>query len=110
MLKFKKTEIINLCKALKQTDKVTLVGDHGVYIMESWVEGRKGTGIICYAEGCDPKKDEDFYDNKVAEFGGDDGADEVGTVGELLRIANASKTFIEVKLTTKQIKITSGKT
>lgn len=50
---------------------LTLVGDHGVYLMP----GIKGKAPkIVYALGCDPDKDEYFYENKVELFGGDDGA------------------------------------
>ena len=54
-----------------------LVGDQGLYLItnarfedESSPASR---GTVAYAKGCDPNKDDDFYENKVALFGGDDG-------------------------------------
>ena len=55
-----------------------LVGDHGVYLMSNAPEQQKqpnGRYRVAYAEGCDPDKDEDFYENKRELFGGDDGVE-----------------------------------
>jgi len=55
-----------------------LVGDHGLYMMAGSKEnfprkdGGEGSHVV-YAKGCNPDLDEDFYDNKKALFGGDDG-------------------------------------
>ena len=52
--------------------RLMLVGDQGVYLMSNMVG--KGSpannGHISFAKGCDPKKDEDFYENKRFLFGG----------------------------------------
>lgn len=66
-----------------------LVGDQGVYLMTGTVERKplpeggkyrpsKGDVMhVLYAEGCHPSHDEDFYERKVSEFGGDDGVEDL---------------------------------
>lgn len=52
-----------------------LVGDQGVYILSN---GKLADGIkplVVYAEGCDPNKDDDWFEVKRRTFGGDDGVD-----------------------------------
>jgi hypothetical protein len=63
----------------KHGPSLMLVGDQGVYLMGSQPRpplepGVKGYQVV-YAEGCDPRTDEDFYQNKRDLFGGDDGAE-----------------------------------
>ncbi|WP_166256081.1 DUF3085 domain-containing protein [Marinobacter salicampi] len=54
-----------------------LVGDRGVYLItNAKFEGDStpaSRGTVAYANGCNPEVDEDYYENKVALFGGDDG-------------------------------------
>ena len=67
-----------------------LVGDEGIYLMSNGKPGlpedeeaaaRQEAGEqffaskVAYAKGCDPKKDDDYYENKQRIFGGDDGAE-----------------------------------
>ncbi len=57
---------------------IVLVADHGVYLM-AWCHrapSPEQSGIpAAYAAGCDPSINDDFYDNKRAIWGGDDGAE-----------------------------------
>ena len=109
MLKFNKEELKKMCFKLNMTDKLMLVGDHGVYIMPAWKDGRTEKVGVIYAEGASPELNpDDFYDVKVSEFGGDDGADEISSVQEMLKICFASKTHINVHLTPTQIKVSAG--
>lgn len=59
----------------KLKDSFSLVGDHGVYLMPN--KNTDGTasenGNVVYAQHCNPEIDENFYENKVQLFGGDDG-------------------------------------
>lgn len=48
-----------------------VANDHGAYVGASIGSG-EGNSVIYYFKGCDPTKDEDFYDNAWAKFGGDD--------------------------------------
>ena len=110
MLKFKKAGLLNLMADLKDSDKLTLVGDHGVYIMSfahKVTLPEDGPRPLVYAEGCDPEADEDFYDNKHAEYGGDDGGDDIGTVGEMRKMLNMCKDCVRVKLTSTFICVES---
>jgi len=101
-LKFDKNEVITLVSALKKDSKVMLVGDHGVYLMSFTQPVPR---VIVYAQGCNPHIDEDFYDTKHDVFGGDDGADEIGTAESLLRIASVSTKWVIVKLSATKITI-----
>lgn len=59
---------------------VIIVKDQGVYLMAP-TNPRQTLDddhcVVAYAEGCDPGKDEDFYERGRDEFGGDDGADAI---------------------------------
>lgn len=61
-----------------------LVGDQGVYLMSNSKDGVLKDGstpenpshLVAYAHQCDPtSKGDDWYDNKRAAFGGDDGVE-----------------------------------
>lgn len=61
-----------------------LVGDDGVYLMSNAREslakpdGKKGS-LVVHARECDPKLDfDEWWENKRASFGGDDGAEFLG--------------------------------
>ncbi|MGJ8653019.1 MAG: DUF3085 domain-containing protein [Opitutaceae bacterium] len=56
---------------------IMIVGDDGVYIIgnEDAEEAPIKSGLIAYAKGCNPRVDEDWWGNKRASFGGDDGAE-----------------------------------
>lgn len=52
-----------------------LVGDHGVYLMSNGklLDGAKP--LVVYAEECDPRANDDWFEVKRRTFGGDDGVD-----------------------------------
>lgn len=60
----------------KVESALQLVGDQGVYLItNAEAEGTPAQrGTVAYAEGCDPDKDDFFYENKRHLFGGDDGS------------------------------------
>ena len=53
---------------------IFFVHDHGVYIMSNGVPKDKDgeETNLAYAKGCNPKKDEDYYDEARHLVGGDD--------------------------------------
>ena len=104
-LKFKKSEMLQLLKDLKPESKLMLVGDHGVYMMSFDQEVGKRT--IVYAVGCNPNTDEDFYDNKERLFGGDDGADQIGTAAEMAKIVLHCNNYLFVNLTATQLSVSN---
>lgn len=55
--------------------RLTLVGDHGVYLITNAdLPGSPiSRGTVAYAKGCNPSVDEDFYENKQRRFGSNDG-------------------------------------
>ena len=103
VLRFDRAEILELLKKCKATDELMLVGDHGVYIMcmSHAVEER----IIVYAQGCNPKKDTNFWDNKCDVFGGDDGADVIGLASELFTVVWGAKKYLLVKMTSEYMQL-----
>lgn len=58
------------------TQGLQLVGDRGVYLMgnHKHESAPSEMGLVAYATGCHPDKDEFWYENKRMSFGGDDGA------------------------------------
>jgi hypothetical protein len=56
------------------TPQFQLVGDQGVYLMSNICSTEKSKSkLIAYAQDCNPDQDDDWYENKVYLFGGDDG-------------------------------------
>lgn len=104
---FEKSEVESLVRGVNPSDKIMLVGDEGIYLMS--FGDKKGQSLrFVYALGCNPNKDEDYYENKVDIFGGDDGADEIGTAGELLKFLQGCKKHFVLKLSPTQIRLVNG--
>lgn len=64
-----------------------LVGDHGVYLMSNgrpeMKDGDKNR--VVHAHGCNPDKDDDWWNAKQDMFGGDDGVESLPLDDSLLR-------------------------
>lgn len=107
VLKFDPRKVEELVRSLKATDEVMLVGDQGVYLMATAQEA--GKRLIVYAKGCDPTIDsfDDWWENKNALFGGDDGADPIGRAGELLPLVVKASTF-DVLMTKNSMQVRVG--
>ncbi|GAJ95453.1 DUF3085 domain-containing protein [Rhizobium rhizogenes] len=52
-----------------------LVGDHGVYLLSNGKLPDGTKPLVVYAEECDPRTNDDWFDVKRRTFGGDDGVD-----------------------------------
>lgn len=79
-----------------------LVGDHGLYLItNAKAEGSPASrGTVIYAAGCNPKLDDDFYENKCNLFGDDDGSISLPMEWAEWAIQNKKRTF--------RLKSTSG--
>ncbi|MGF6282316.1 hypothetical protein ABH908_000200 [Pseudomonas frederiksbergensis] len=60
---------------------------------------------IFFFKGCDPQKDQDWYDTARAKFGGDDFSEMQDIESLKSTLADTTMTAIEVVVTTRQIKI-----
>jgi hypothetical protein len=103
-LLFPKGDVLEFCSGLPSETEVRLVGDHGVYLLafHPQTKSRK----LAFAIGCDPGKDDDYYDNKVDLFGGDDGADRIGTAKALCETATQARAHLVIKLEPTTITVT----
>lgn len=80
--KFNAEEVKALVTKLPRNAEISIVGDHGVYLMSFAQDA--GSRDIVYAVGCHPEKNRDtWYDKKESMWGGDDGEDCIGLAGEL---------------------------
>ncbi|WP_145721006.1 DUF3085 domain-containing protein [Mesorhizobium tianshanense] len=52
-----------------------LVGDHGVYLCSNGELANGAKPLVAYAEECDPRSSDDWFEVKRQTFGGDDGVD-----------------------------------
>ncbi len=107
ILKFKAAEVERLVRALQPTDKIQLVGDDGVYLM-SFAQGADTKRTIVYAEGINPEVDDfdDWWNQKRALYGGDDGFDEIGSAEELGHIARQAREYVLVRLMKTKLEVT----
>lgn len=77
---FKRTPTLDriVAHAKERREKVLLVHDQGLYLMTSSLRAEGSDSALCaFAVGCDPSKDEDWYDEARAICGGDDFGEEV---------------------------------
>lgn len=101
-LKFNIVEVRKLMNNMSDTDKLSIVGDHGVYLMCMSEKSEKRT--IVYANGIHPEKNEHtWWEKKASTFGGDDGVDHFGTKAELKRVVDACTNNFIVDITSSSI-------
>lgn len=90
---------------------ILFVHDHGIYIMSNGIPGDKvdeKSAYCVYAKGCDPKTDEDFYDEAQYLVGGDDFVEIFPvTEGTLQRCDQFSE--VEIKVNKRSISMTFKK-
>lgn len=79
--------------------------EHGVYLTSSGlprqtVDGKEGSKpLVCYADGCDPNADPDWYDEARLAAGGDDFVEDIPceTIAEILEAhPNATHLLIDM--------------
>lgn len=83
-----------------------LVGDHGIYIMSNGKlpEGKKP--MIVYAEECDPRTNEAWFEVKHDTYGGDDGADFIDAADvEAMMAASPEAIHLRFTFTSDSIQI-----
>jgi len=95
-------ENIEALKTLNPKTPLRLVHDHGVYLFAVQDDNKRA---VCYAKGCDPDKNRNWYDRAHRLVGGDDFAESIGCVGDHVR---AEVVSIRIKLTDKQLIISSN--
>jgi len=88
-----------------------LVHDQGVYLMSNAKkrllvdpDNEKSSSVVAYAEGCNPDKDDDWYEAAVSLVGGDDFAEFIPLAWFSLARKKKVKKFV-IKLTTKKISL-----
>ena len=101
-LRFNKNEVLKMLLTVKPESKVTLVGDSGIYLM---CFDQPTPRTIVYAKGCNPDKDADYYENKTALYGGDDGGDDICDAGDLKFAASSAASTIIISLTSTHISV-----
>jgi hypothetical protein len=82
---------------------IFFVHDHGVYIMSNG-EPKDKDGEetnVAYAKGCDPKKDEDYYEEARHLVGGDDFAETIPVTADTLNRCDLYEEFHIKVLKTK---------
>lgn len=74
MLIFKNEKLrVVIAEAIANKCKIALVKDQGVYFLSEKGEMENGERKhICYAEGCNPSVDAEWYETGRDECGGDD--------------------------------------
>jgi hypothetical protein len=77
-------QLVQFCKTNGQAEYF-IAKDHGAYLGAS-VGDKPEQQCLFYFAGCNPAKDEDWYDNAHYKFGGDD-------FGELLPVAALEKSL-----------------
>lgn len=78
-----------------------LVKDQGAYLMaatEKTLPGEKTKNFVVYCEGCDPNKDEDWWDFQQRAFGGDDFGEGLPLGWLKLAIENAEECGTDVMI------------
>jgi len=89
---------------------ITIVHDQGVYLMSNGrprdvVEGERS--FVAYAKGCDPKKDEDWWDNARDLVGGDDFGEHVPWAREIKQMLDGGATHIVVNFSRNRMSLSA---
>lgn len=82
---------------------VTLVGDHGVYLISNGLpRDKRRTGearnFVAHALGINPYQDNDWFETKRALYGDDDGVDTLCIIDTLDLILNQGERFIRLQV------------
>ena len=107
--KFKTDEIKSCIQHSIQNGKTEIyfVHDQGVYCMTAGKrtdDEVKSGAYICYAHGCNPKTDEDFYDEAHCLVGGDDFAERITVTDKWLDNCDQFE-VMEVRINTRSMSI-----
>ena len=87
------------------------VHDQGVYLMTNAKRTDEETlkyEYIAYAKGCDPKKDEDFYEEARCLVGGDDFGETIPVNAETLKRCDLYEEM-RIRVNSKSMSITFNK-
>ena len=84
-------------KNLDMTKEVTLVGDHGVYLMNLG-----DPSSVCYAYGINPSVDDDWWGKKSSTYGGDDGTDHLGVLSRYHQESDLRVTLSDTQIILQQ--------
>lgn len=96
-------QIVDHCA--KHNLKTWLVAkDHGAYVGAT-AGAEPELQCLFYFQGCDPRKDKNFYDNAEAKFGGDDFGERLPLVDLQKALANPQMICVEVKVTANAISL-----
>lgn len=84
--------------------QLLLVGDEGVYLTTNAYDPEKvlKSPSPIYAEGCDPKIDDDWFDRKGTVFGFDDGVVSIPLEWVEIAKSDGRRTF-KIKLTSRSV-------
>ena len=100
MLTFKKEELQKLTAAVPADSELLLVHDQGIYIMSASQPVGKRT--IIYAEGCNPEKDDHWWETARRLVGGDDFGEPFATAGTMNKALATAKTGLKIIVTETQ--------
>lgn len=101
MLTFKKDQLLKLLTAVPADSELLLVHDQGVYIMSATQP--VGQRTIIYAEGCNPEKDDDWWESSRRLVGGDDFGEPFATAGAVLTFLAAAEHGLRITVTETQL-------
>lgn len=81
-----------------KTPGILLVGDHGVYLIGNHAQPvpPAKSGLVAYAEGCDPAKDSGWWERKNAGFGPDDGVEFLPLEEAKRLLLGKARPFVEI--------------
>jgi hypothetical protein len=91
---------------------VLLVHDQGVYLMSNGEprdlpDPKSASSFVAYARGCDPKKNEEWWDTSRDLVGGDDFGETLEWAAEIRRMLDAGATEIVIDVTPKDLKLSA---
>lgn len=100
MLVFNKGELMRLINAIPADSELLLVHDQGVYVMS--MAQPVGHRTIVYANGCNPQKDDAWWETSRRLVGGDDFGEPFAKAGELRKHLLAAKHGLRITVTETQ--------
>jgi hypothetical protein len=95
--------LIALCEA-NHLEKYFVAKDQGAYVGASAGPAPEQK-VIYYFEGCDPEKDENWYENAREDFGGDDFGVHLPVSGLIAMLARKGTKGINIVVTPEYVRL-----
>ena len=97
--------IVPYTKKISLKRSFCLVKDDGIYLMNNYISDKEEKNIVVYAQGFNPKTNENVFEDSYLAVGGDDFAEPISLpLEQLYRIAEGGNVDIDIDETSIMVR------